>query len=243
MDWQQILFAANPNLKLENASRVSDLSAYSLCFLCVGLPESKDYASYVLESLKVIENTVIKLKDKGFCGYLIIVSNPNDAATTYISKMYKDAFKSIIGTSTNLDSFRLAYILNESSVIFDYAVVGKHGRLCVPLVTTLSKQEQEKLEKMVEQIVSLKTHSDIGIAFSCFNIYESINEGKEFIGAIYDEKYDCAFGWLLAAKGGEITKLNLSISDRKFENLIKGIINIKNDVESYIKFKKHAITD
>ena len=241
LDWQQVLFSINPHLKLENAGKVTDLSAYSVCFLCVGLPESNDYASYVIDSLQVIENTVIKLKNKGFCGHLIIVSNPNDAATTYLSLTYKDVFKSIIGTSTNLDSFRLAYMLNEHSVSCDNAVVGKHGRLCVPIATTLSNQEQERLERMGEQIVLLKNHSEIGIAFSCFNIYQSIFEERDFIGAVYDEKYDCAFGWVLSSKGGKITKLDLQLSDSKINDLVKGISNIKNDVVSYMNYKKRLI--
>ncbi|MCI9032107.1 MAG: hypothetical protein HFK09_06275 [Clostridia bacterium] len=242
MDWRQVLFAVNPSLILENAGRAAELSSYSVCFVCVGLPESKDYPAYVLESLKIIEDTVLRLRDKGFRGHLIIVSNPNDAATTYVGLMYNKAFKSIIGTSTNLDSFRLAALLSEKSSDLNYAVVGKHGRFCVPVGVALSGKEREELERKGEMIVSLKNHSDVGVAFSCLDIYESLSEKRKFVGAIYDEAYGCAFGWVLMPKDGTISKVHMRLGDENSADLDKGIKHIKADVESYIKSKQNSIS-
>lgn len=82
-------------------------------------------------TIKVLDGIVGPLKDSGFHGILISVSNPADIVTEYLYRKLELPRSQVFGTGTALDSARLRRVLSETLDVSSHQIqaicMGEHG--------------------------------------------------------------------------------------------------------------------
>lgn len=83
------------------------------------------------DSVKVMKEIVIPLKNSGFEGILICISNPADVIANYMREHTGWAKNRVFGTGTSLDTARLKRVLHEETNIDSRSIhcfsMGEHG--------------------------------------------------------------------------------------------------------------------
>lgn len=232
LDYRQVANEMSPNVSLINASYSKvDLSVYDFCFMTNGLKEIPDYDIYAKTSIAEFCKVADNLLDRGFKGHLIVISNPHDALVTVLSEKYGARLKSLLGTGTALDTYRLHML--RPDIDKDAYVIGKHGRMCVPLGVQLSTLEHSRLEQMGEEIMRLKNSSDIGISYIAYKLYLDLLAGNNTIASVYDGQYGCAFGRYIQSRNGKLYVKPLDLSKKQQTALFIGINSILYDCHLY----------
>lgn len=85
----------------------------------------------VNKNVKIFKSIIPQIRDSGFCGIMMIVSNPVDILTYVAWKLSGFSKERVIGSGTVLDSARLKYMLGEhldvdARNVHAY-VIGEHG--------------------------------------------------------------------------------------------------------------------
>ncbi len=162
----------------------------------------------LLESnLDILKNILPKLKENYTGGYILVVSNPVDALTYYVSRQFPDFLDRVIGTGTALDSIRLQYCVGNFLGITDRRikgyVIGEHGQIQMPLwgMTTIDSipiseyckrkgitwnKEIQKLisdnvKEMGTKIILGKSRTHFGIASCISYLVEIFSQEEEAI--------------------------------------------------------------
>ena len=65
------------------------------------------------DTIQIIKDVVVKIKESGFSGIILSISNPADVVVHYIQKKLDYPPNKIISTSTTLDSARLRRAISE----------------------------------------------------------------------------------------------------------------------------------
>ena len=83
------------------------------------------------DTIEIINDVVVKIKESGFSGIILSISNPADVVAHYIQKKLDYPPHKIISTSTTLDSARLRRVISDHTgidqkSIYAYAL-GEHG--------------------------------------------------------------------------------------------------------------------
>ena len=80
---------------------------------------------------KIAKNITKNIMKSGFCGIIVVATNPVDIITYVVQKTSKLDPSRVIGTGTMLDTARLRYMLGEeldvNPVDIDAIVIGEHG--------------------------------------------------------------------------------------------------------------------
>ncbi|MDX9872887.1 MAG: L-lactate dehydrogenase [Clostridia bacterium] len=107
--------------------------------VCVGSPPdlNRSRMDYLLETKDMVKSITGPLKDSGFSGILINISNPADVVTYYLQTRTGFPAERVISTSNMLDSARLTRILSEKTGVAPQEIeafsMGEHGAsLMVP---------------------------------------------------------------------------------------------------------------
>lgn len=83
------------------------------------------------ETVKVMKDVVKNIKESGFGGIIISISNPADVVAHYIQNQLNYPFNRIISTSTTLDSARLRRALSQALGVDQKSIcaysMGEHG--------------------------------------------------------------------------------------------------------------------
>ena len=133
MDMQHSVFFMNRNIKVKSGD-YQDCADADVVILTASAPmpkDSNDRLKMLEPSLKVIGGIVDSVRDSGFDGIYIVVSNPVDIMTYYTWKKSGLPKERVIGSGTTLDSARLCcelsklYDLDAKSV--EAFVMGEHG--------------------------------------------------------------------------------------------------------------------
>lgn len=83
------------------------------------------------DTIEILKEIIPKIKESGFAGIIVSISNPADVVAHYIQKQLDYPPKRLISTSTTLDSARLRRAISEQigidqKSIYAYAL-GEHG--------------------------------------------------------------------------------------------------------------------
>lgn len=117
----------------------TDCREADIAVVCVGSPPdlNRSRMDYLLETKDMVKSITGPLKDSGFSGILINISNPADVVTYYLQTRTGFTAECVISTSNMLDSARLTRILSEKTGIEPQEIkafsMGEHGAtLMVP---------------------------------------------------------------------------------------------------------------
>ncbi len=114
------------------------------------------------ETIEILKSVVINIRQSGFQGIILSISNPADVVAHYIQNQLSYPPAKIISTSTTLDSARLRRAISEATgidqkSIYAYAL-GEHGESqMVPwsVVTIAGKPISELIKEKPEKYGSL----------------------------------------------------------------------------------------
>ncbi len=133
LDMQHSVYFMNRNIKVK-AGDYADCADADVVILTASAPmpkDSNDRLKMLEPSLNVIGSIVDSVKEAGFDGIYVVVSNPVDIMTYYTWKKSGLPKERVIGSGTTLDSARLCcelaeiYDLDAKSV--EAFVMGEHG--------------------------------------------------------------------------------------------------------------------
>ena len=133
LDMQHSVFFMNRNIKVK-AGDYADCADADVVIITASAPmpkDSNDRLKMLEPSLNVIGSIVDSVKETGFDGIYVVVSNPVDIMTYYTWKKSGLPKERVIGSGTTLDSARLCcelaeiYDLDAKSV--EAFVMGEHG--------------------------------------------------------------------------------------------------------------------
>lgn len=196
-----------------------------------------------------------KLKDIGYKGIILNISNPCDvicALLQYYSGLPKEK---VIGTGTSLDTARMKRALSmefkiDSSNIKGF-VLGEHGDSQFTAWSTVYVNEQpiidsdldfNKLNQNTKNgawiIVDGKGYTSYGIATCATEIIQAIfnDSNKLVIISCYSEKYKTYIGYpALVNKNGFSKIINLSLTKEEENQLQNSAQMIANKISQYIK--------
>ncbi|NLZ48652.1 MAG: L-lactate dehydrogenase [Clostridiales bacterium] len=107
------------------------------------------------DTIEIIKDVVVKIKESGFSGIILSISNPADVVAHYIQKKLDYPANKIISTSTTLDSARLRRAIAEhigidQKSIYAYAL-GEHGESQMVPWSTITIAGKPLLELMKEK--------------------------------------------------------------------------------------------
>lgn len=107
------------------------------------------------DTIQIIKDVVVKIKESGFSGIILSISNPADVVVHYIQKKLDYPPNKIISTSTTLDSARLRRAISEhigidQKSIYAY-VLGEHGESQMVPWSTVTIAGKPLLELMKEK--------------------------------------------------------------------------------------------
>ena len=133
LDMQHSVYFMNRNIKVK-AGDYADCADADVVIITASAPmpkDSNDRLKMLEPSLNVIGSIVDSVKEAGFDGIYVVVSNPVDIMTYYTWKKSGLPKERVIGSGTTLDSARLCcelaeiYDLDAKSV--EAFVMGEHG--------------------------------------------------------------------------------------------------------------------
>lgn len=151
------------NVKAGNYSEAADAD---LMVIAAGpLPDISKFQTRMdtlSETVAIMKNVVESIKNSGFKGIIISISNPADVVAHYIQNQLNYPPSRLISTSTTLDSARLRRALSEATgidqkSIYAYAL-GEHGESqMVPwsVVTIAGKPILELIQEKPEKYGTL----------------------------------------------------------------------------------------
>ncbi len=141
------------------AGKYNDLADCDLLIISAGKPPQKGKSR--LEEMnfntKIMKDIAQKVRNSGFKGLTLIVSNPVDVMTALYQKITEFPIARVFGSGTQLDTARLelkiATMLSVSSGDVKSYIIGEHGDSAVPLwsMTKIKRKPLLKYLKHVKQ--------------------------------------------------------------------------------------------
>ncbi len=122
-----------PHSLISRAGDYGDLGDADLAVMSAGpLPDGTQTRMEMLgETVRMIRTIVPRIKDSGFSGVLVSISNPADVIAHYLQKNTGLPARRVISTSTSLDSARLRRVVSEHTGVDRQSVqayvLGEHG--------------------------------------------------------------------------------------------------------------------
>jgi L-lactate dehydrogenase len=142
----------------------TDCKDADIIVVCVGTPPdvNRSRMDYLEETIQMVKTIIEPLKNSGFSGVLINISNPADVITHYLQEGTGFPFDRVISTSTMLDTARLKCILSSKmglkpSLIQAFSM-GEHGASqMIPWskVVVLGRPILQLLEEQSEKYAAL----------------------------------------------------------------------------------------
>ena len=144
-----------------NVGQFSDLEDVDLIINCVGkisiLSETHDRVQEMDFNIKAVRSFAYKIKESGFHGILINISNPCDIITNEVAKILELPEGHVFGTGTGLDTSRLVSHISDATGIDQNSInaymIGEHGNLqfCPWSTVTFSGVPLDRLADKYEE--------------------------------------------------------------------------------------------
>lgn len=208
-------------------------------------------ADVVINSKNAVE-VGRKLKEAGFNGVLINISNPCDAITTILQQETGLPRNRVFGTGTFLDTARMQHVvgdyLHQDSRNIDGYVLGEHGNSQFnawstvrannkPITEILSQAELEALDSKPSEgawtVASGKGYTSYAIATCGVRLAQAVmSNAKLFAPAsVYVEALGTYIGYpaIIGAEGAEEV-VELKLNAKEEEQLARSVQYIKDHV-------------
>lgn len=195
-----------------------DLNDSQVLIITAGIKNNKNRTNFLQDSFIMIDDIMNNILKTSFNGSIIVVSNPNDVLTTYVSKKYE--YSKVIGSGCMLDSNRLKYFLSEKYHVpkenVDGIVVGEHGYAQTILWDTvkvnslpikISEKEKKVIEDQVltiaDSIVLGKGYTNYGVSSCVVSILKNLLSSKPFslVASFYHLKSGICYSYPLIYDG------------------------------------------
>ncbi|MBS7577076.1 MULTISPECIES: L-lactate dehydrogenase [unclassified Enterococcus] len=178
---------------------------------------------------KIVEDVAPKLKESGFSGKIISITNPCDVIALYLAELTGLPKEQVIGTGTVIDTDRLINITKRRDVM----MIGEHGNSQVA-VNQVSNSEESAGRAAGWQIYQAKRHTAFGIASTTFRIIQAMTEKNNEVLNVscYDSTKDCYYGWPSLFDGEKFVRQELELTAEENIKFIKSIETIKQNYQS-----------
>ncbi|WEV60505.1 hypothetical protein OZX68_06190 [Streptococcaceae bacterium ESL0729] len=214
-----------------------ELSNAQILIFCAGdisiLENATDRFAEMKVSKEVVDDVAPKIKESGFNGFIISITNPCDLIVHYLADSLSFDKQKIVGSGTLIDSNRLI----NRSLRADSMVIGEHGESQVAL--NASKAEARLAAQTGWEIYSAKRHTAFGIASSVARIITALVEESEesLLVSSYDAKRDCFYGSPsnISLERGVLRKTNPDLSIQEAEKFAASLEKIQS---GYLKLRQ-----
>lgn len=209
------------------------------------------FAEFEINSKNAVE-VGRKLKEVGFNGVLINISNPCDAITTILQKETGLPKNKVFGTGTFLDTARMQHVvgdyLDQDSRNVDGFVLGEHGNSQFnawstvrvnnrPITEILSAEEIKNLDSKPSEgawtVASGKGYTSYAIATCGVRLAEAVMSNARLFApaSVYVESLGTYIGYpaIIGANGVEKV-VELELNDQEVEKLNESVAYIKEHV-------------
>ncbi|MGM0219647.1 L-lactate dehydrogenase [Enterococcus sp. AZ126] len=199
---------------------------------------------------KIVEEIAPKIKQSGFNGIILTITNPCDVIAAYMQKLTGFETNKVFGTGTMLDTARMKQAVSrnlsiDSRNIGGY-VYGEHGdsqfvawsSVTVgdqPLLTWSSELDLEGLDEDVRaggwNAFAGKGYTSYGIATCAARLVGMIlNDSKTIVPvSAYNKQADAYYGQpAIIGKNGTESLIDCSLTEKEIDALKKSIEIIKN---------------
>lgn len=190
-----------------------------------------------------------KIKDSGFRGILVSITNPCDVIADYMQKLTEIPRERVIGTGTILDTARMknavSRVLNIDPNSVDGYVIGEHGNsqfvawsqvsiATKPILEILDKEMIKKIEEDTRmrafKTIEAKGYTSYGIANSTSIIVETIFQDARTILPVssYSERDNCYIGHpAIVGRDGILGDYEIKLSDEERDEWDKSVSTIR----------------
>lgn len=198
---------------------------------------------------EIVEEWAPKIKESGFKGILVNITNPCDVVTQRLQELTGLPKDRVFGTGTTLDSARMKHAVSKKFNVHPSSVegyvLGEHGESQfvawssvriggVPVTEMLSASELEELEKVARAggwiTMRGKGYTSFGIANQAALVVEAVlnNNFKVLPVSSYSEKDQCYVGHpAQVASSGIIKDYHFDLSELEKQKWAKSIDTIK----------------
>lgn len=212
-----------------------------------------EFAFMQREVPKVAES----LKQSGFNGVLVVISNPVDAVSALYQALTEFPKERVIGTGTLLDTARMKRVVSERLGVNPKSVLGynlgEHGNSqftawsqvmvkSQPITAFLTASELADLSlasiKGGHTVFYGKGYTSYGIATTAIRLVKAIvsDAQEELVVSSYQEAYDTYVGYpALIGRFGKISTVELSLTDDEEEKLAASAKLIRERVEAVLE--------
>ncbi|MFV0558858.1 MAG: lactate/malate family dehydrogenase [Enterococcus sp.] len=235
---------------------VEKLAELDILVFCPGkisiLTDANGRFSELKLTSQMVKEWAPQIKQSGFKGILIVITNPCDVITTYMQKLTGLPSQRVIGTGTLLDTARMkqtvALDLAVDAQVVEGYVYGEHGESQVvawstvtidgrPITDLYTPQELANLKEVVRlrswQIFYVKHYTCYGIASCTTDLIRLIFTDAHALVPIsaYDAKEDLYYGRpAIIGKNGVERVVNAALSDLEQEQLLQSIAVIRGNL-------------
>lgn len=178
---------------------------------------------------KIVEDVAPKLKNSGFSGKIISITNPCDVIALYLAELTDFSNDRVIATGTVIDTDRLINLTQRQEVM----MIGEHGNSQVA-VNHVSDTDELAGRATGWQIYQVKKHTAFGIASTTLRIIQNITEQiNEVLNvSTYDSSEKCYYGWPSIFDGTRFVRQNLELTPQETTKFIKSLETIKQNYQS-----------
>lgn len=229
LDLKTMLVVGTSKVKNIFSLKKENLASFDTAFYCFGVKDlSRE--QFILDSTKEAKQITDKLLSLNFHGNIIVVSNPIDVLTSFISLKYLKDFKNIVGTGTMIDFMRLSYQTNDYHT--KYELFGLHGPNAILYNDVYVPTDiLNKALNMGNIISSHNNHSCFAIALCSLNLFKILQqENKTFIACKLYPQLDLAFSHKLFIRQGKLYSMVLDEEDANYQKLLDSLEILKNEL-------------
>ncbi|MCL2843026.1 MAG: hypothetical protein FWE28_06100 [Oscillospiraceae bacterium] len=175
---------------------------------------------------EIVEEVAPKLKDSGFSGVVLSVSNPCDVIAQYLRQQTGFPASKVIGTGTLLDTNRLKNRTGRQDVL----MVGEHGE-SQTAVNQVSDELAQQARLSGWNIFTVKRYTNFGIASCVARILRAMrnDDGEELPISTYDPEADAYYSVLATlGRDGVISRRCPDITETEQIGLDRSVKKIKD---------------
>lgn len=252
-DLRDGIVGRNGNIEIYSGSK-KDLAESDIIIFAPGdisiLQKNSDRLEEFKYTKTCVEEWAPKIKESGFDGIIISITNPCDVIAEYMQKLTGLSRERVIGTGTILDTARMKnavakYVgLDPNSI--DGFVIGEHGNsqfvawskvsvAAKPIASILDEKSFDQIEEASKmkafEIIQGKGYTSYGIANATAIIVEAIFDDAKTILPVssYSSQAGCYIGHpAVVGKQGVIREFHLELNEKEEEKWNHSVETIKS---------------
>lgn len=209
------------------------LEMANIVVFCAGditvLETATDRLAELRVTSEIVRDVAPRLKQSGFSGLIISVTNPCDVIALYLANLTGFDKQKVIGSGTLIDTNRLKNRAQTEDVL----VIGEHGESQVAL--HVPESIGQLAAKTGWEIYAVKHHTAFGIASSAAKIIAILVKGDKTAVpvATYDQVQGCYYSALteLSLTKGVVNRVIPNLTSEEADRLQRSINTIKQNYQ------------